>query len=93
MHPQKNTNRTHNKSATIKHFALLVLGLIVLVGLYIHVQNYTTVVSGAIVLVVAHIAVAGGFIHLGGSKLTKKRHRRPVAQTDSYENLKKKEQR
>lgn len=91
MHPHKHEKHTNNKPSVINHIVFLGIVMIVLIGLYLHFQNPTSVMIGGIVLILAHVAVAAGIIYLARSyvmKLFLKFHEPPAARTHSHKNVK-----
>ena len=63
----------------LKNILFLVAAVIILIGLYYHIQNPVVVVGGAITIIVAHLAIAGGAAHIIPT-LKKRFHGEPTEQ-------------
>ena len=77
----------HN--AIVQHVVLVVVALIVLGGIYLTFQTMTSVGMGAVLLILAHLAVVGGLIYLLRGLIgqaIRKMHAVPT-ETHSHENL------
>ncbi len=80
MHSHNHLHTVPKKSNMLKNILFLVGVVIILIGLfYYHVQNRTLVIGGAITIIVAHLAIAGGAAHIIPT-LKKRFHREPAEQ-------------
>lgn len=80
-------NTIHN--AIVQHIVLVVIAVIVLGGIYLYFQTMTSVSIGAVLLILAHLAVVGGVIYLLRGligRAIRKLHEVP-AETHAHENL------
>ncbi len=64
MHSQKSPHTEPKKSNLVRNAFFLVLAVIILIGINFHIQNPVLVFGGAITVVLAHLAIAGGLAHI-----------------------------
>ncbi len=67
------------KSNLLRNAFYLVVAVIVLIGLYYHLQNPILVIGGAITVILAHLGIAGGIAHIVPA-LKKRVHGEPTEQ-------------
>ena len=71
----------------LKNILFLAVAVIILIGLYYHVQNTAVVVvGGAITVIVAHLVLVGGAAHIIPT-LKKRFHGEPTEQKSSKNTL------
>ncbi len=52
------------KSKILRNILFLLVAVIVLIALYYHLQNPILVLGGAVTVILAHLAIAGGAAHI-----------------------------
>ncbi len=86
MHSHNHTHTTPKKSNTLRNIFYLVIAIIILIGLYIHLQIPVLVIGGAITVILVHLAIVGGLAHLIPT-LKKRFHREPAEGNSSEDAL------
>lgn len=64
MHIHKSSNNAPKKSNLPRNALMLMFSVLVLVAINFHIQKPALVFGGAVAVVLVHLALAGGFVHI-----------------------------
>ena len=64
MNTKNQPHEVPKKSNLLRNIFFLIVAVIVVIGLYYHLQNPILVIGGAIAVILVHLPIAGGLAHI-----------------------------